>query len=347
MANYTTVSIDGDSFLINGRPTCEGRTFRGMDIQGLLMNSRMVQGIFDDRNPDTRPMWDYPDGPWDAARNTREFIAAMPVWKQHGLHAFTINLQGGSPEGYSESQPWHNSAFEADGSLREDYIGRLKSILDRADDLEMVPIVGFFYFGQDHRLVDEQAVIRAALNAADWLLAGGYTNVVVDIANEVDIPFYTHEIIKLPRAHELIRIVQEHTAGKVASPAGRLLVSTSTAGGSLPSAEIVDAADFLLLHGNGVSEPRRIREMVDACRAMHAYRGQPVLFNEDDHYAFDQDDNNMLAAIGRRAGWGYFDYRMAGEGYDAGYQSVPANWGISSPRKKAFFSLLAEVTGGR
>ena len=39
------------------------------------------------------------------------------------------------------------------------------------------------------------------------------------------------------------------------------------------------------------------------------------------------------------------DYRLTGEGFDDGYQSVPVNWGISSPRKKAFFERLKEVTG--
>jgi hypothetical protein len=37
---------------------------------------------------------------------------------------------------------------------------------------------------------------------------------------------------------------------------------------------------------------------------------------------------------------------MKGEGFDDGYQSVPVNWGISSPRKKGFFDKLEEITGG-
>src|SRR5262245_40188558 len=114
----TTVSIDGEKFLINGQPTYAGRTWDGVSIEGRLMNSRMVQGVFDDLNPETRERWVYPDtGKWDAERNTREFIAAMPEWRRHGLLAFTLNLQGGSPEGYSKAQPWHNSAFAADGAL--------------------------------------------------------------------------------------------------------------------------------------------------------------------------------------------------------------------------------------
>jgi hypothetical protein len=67
-----------------------------MRVEGLLLNCRMVQGIFDDLNPETRSLWDYPDGLWDAERNTREFVAAMSEWRDHGLLSFTINLQGGS-----------------------------------------------------------------------------------------------------------------------------------------------------------------------------------------------------------------------------------------------------------
>ena len=123
-ARTTTVSIAGEAFHINGAPTYPGRTYRGHRVEGLLMNSRMVQATFDDRNPETRARWAYPDtGTWDPDRNTREFLAAMPEWRRHGLLAFTVNLQGGSPEGYSKGQPWHNSAFEADGSLRDDYLG--------------------------------------------------------------------------------------------------------------------------------------------------------------------------------------------------------------------------------
>ena len=94
----TEVTIRGDAFLINGRPTYAGRTFNGKRIEGLLMNVRVVQGIFDDLNPETAPRWVYPDTKrWDPDRNTSEFTAAMAEWKRHGVLAFTINLQGGSP----------------------------------------------------------------------------------------------------------------------------------------------------------------------------------------------------------------------------------------------------------
>ena len=80
-------------------------------------------------------------------------------------------------------------------------------------------------------------------------------------------------------------------------------------------------------------------------RAVPGYRPMPILFNEDDHFDFDKPLNNFTAAIAGRASWGYFDFRMKGEGFDEGYQSVPVNWKISSERKRGFFKLLSEITG--
>jgi hypothetical protein len=317
-----------------------------MTVQGLLFNARMVQGIFDDRNPETRGRWNYPNGAWDPERNVREFIAAMPSWKANGLLAFTINLQGGSPEGYSRSQPWVNSAFETDGRLRPDYLSRLARILDRADELGMIAIVGFFYQGQERRMDDEQAVVRAAEAATDWLIEKGYTHVLIEVANEADNAGFKHDAIKPSGgAVPLIERLKERSVGRVASAARRLLVSTSLNGGQVPSDSLAKAVDFVLLHGNGVRDPARITAMVDETRKLPSYRGQPILFNEDDHFDFDRPANNMLAALRAYASWGYFDYRLAGEPFDDGYQSVPVNWTISSPRKRAFFDLVSKVTG--
>ena len=336
----TVVSIQGDAFHINGRPTYPGREWKGSKIEGLLFNSRMVQAIFDDLNPETVSRWAYPDtGQWDAERNTREFLAAMSEWRRHGLLAVTINLQGGSPQGYSRDQPWHNSAFNADGTLREDYLRRLKQVLDKADELGMVVIVGYFYFGQDQRLRDEAAV-RAGVDAAThWLLEQGYTNVLVEVNNECNVR-YDHAVLQPDRVHELIEQVKNTKRN-----GRRLLAGTSYGGGTIPRENVVRASDFLLIHGNGVGEPARIAQMVQRTRAVPGYRPMPILFNEDDHYDFDEESNNFVAAVREYASWGYFDYRREGEAFDDGYQSVPVNWQISSPRKREFFELLSEITG--
>jgi hypothetical protein len=62
--------------------------------------------------------------------------------------------------------------------------------------------------------------------------------------------------------------------------------------------------------------------------------GKPIDFNED-----STNLANMQAALDAGAGWGYYDR--------TGYQNVPANWGIDTTEKKAFFDLVREVTTPR
>jgi hypothetical protein len=349
----TTVSIAGDRFLVNGRPTYEGRTWTTSydgeyPIEGLLMNARLVQGIFDDVNPQTRGQWGYPDtGRWDPDRNTREFIDAMAAWREHGLLSFTINLQGGCPYGYCRTQPWENTAFRPDGSLRTDFMNRLERVLDRADELGMVPILGYFYFGQDERLLDEAAVERAVDEATAWVLDKGYRNVIVEINNECNIA-YDHAILRCDRVHELIE-----RAKRVERGGRSLYVSTSLGGGSVPPANIVAASDYVLLHGNGVRDPARMVEMIRQVREMDVYTPMPIVNNEDDQpwlvgeQGWAESSNNFVAAVKHYASWGYFDFRREQEhgDYNLGFQSVPVNWQITSDRKRNFFDRLAAITG--
>ena len=75
----TRVAVDGEAWLINGVPTWRQREYRGWPIEGLLLNSRMANAVFDDANPATRFLWRYPDtGRWDADRNHRR-IRARPA----------------------------------------------------------------------------------------------------------------------------------------------------------------------------------------------------------------------------------------------------------------------------
>jgi hypothetical protein len=340
-ARKTSVTIVGDAFHVNGRPTLQGRIWRGYRVEGLLPNSRMVQATFDDLNADTRGRWTYPDGKaWDADRNVREFVAAMAEWRNRGLLAVTINLQGGSPEGYSKGQPWLNSAFTADGALRPDYAARLERVVDEADRIGMVVILGLFYFGQDQVLRDEAAVIRAVDTAVRWVLDRGYRHVLIEVDNECDGRTYDHDVLKPARVPELIERVRRTTVD-----GRRLLVSTSFEGDKVPTVGVVRASDFVLLHGNGVSNPDRIVALVAQTRAVPGAAGKPIVFNEDDHYDFEKPWNNMVAATSVRASWGFFDFRRQGETSDEGYQSVPVSWGISSERKRGFFDLVAEMSG--
>ena len=303
------------------------------------MNIRAVQAIFDDKNAETRSKWAYPDTKtWDPERNTREFCAALADWKRHGILAFTVNLQGGSPEGYSQAQPWENTAIAPDGALRPDYMRRLAAVLDRADELDMVAIVGYFYFGQDQRVRDEAAVKRAVVNATQWLLEKDYRNVLVEVNNECSVRSYDHDILKPPRVHELIELVKNTRRG-----GRRLLAGTSYGGGTPATGNVAKVSDFLLLHGNGPDDPARIRRMIRTSRALPEYRPMPVLINEDDHFRFGDAENHMATSLAERVSWGFFDPGKSD--YSDGYQGPPVNWGISNDRKRQFFAKCKEVTG--
>jgi hypothetical protein len=376
----TLVSIDGEDWLINGRPTYSGRSWRGLRIEGLLLNSRMANGIFDDLNPLTRALWAYPDtAEWDADRNTQELISALPVYRQSGLIAICLNLQGASPFGYyryddasidallarvkrthpkvtreavwkglesTRSQPWESGAFSPDGALRPEFLRRAAAVIEAADKLGMVVCLGLFYFGQDERLVDEAAVLRAVDNACRLVLERGFTNVIIEVANEVDIPLYEHDVLTAPKVHNLIQRVRS-----IEVQGRRLLAGTSVSGRVAPTEEIVAESDFVLLHGNHLDDPAEIVDRIANTRSLATYRGQPLLFNEDDHFDFDRPENNFFNALAGRAGWGYFDPGQGAGGraafgdYVEGYQNPPINWGINTKRKAAFFETLREVTG--
>jgi hypothetical protein len=216
----------------------------------------------------------------------------------------------------------------------------LKKILDKAESLGMVPIVGLFYFGQDQYLEDDAAVMNAADNAIDWLHEKGYRNVMIEVANECDNGGYERDIIKADRIHELINLVKSKE-----KEGFRYLVSTSYNGNRIPKPNVVQSADFILIHGNGVNDPSRITEMVELTKQVEGYTPMPIVFNEDDHYDFEADSNNFVAAVQAYASWGYFDFRREGEPFSDGYQSIPADWKIDSKRKKAFFGKVKEITG--
>jgi len=339
MTAKTTVSIEGQRFLINGAPTYKDRVWKGAPIEGLLFNARMVQATFDDWNPDTISYWAYPDtGVWDPVRNTAEFIDAMLSWREHGLIAITVNLQGGNA--HAPHEGWVNSAFDAYGELHPAYFDRLRAVIKKADDLGMVVILGLFYFRNDEVLREDSSIRRAVDRTIDWLHGLGARNVLIEIGNECDVLAYDHAILRCDRVHELVEQAKSRVRNGY-----RFLVSSSLRGGSLPPPALVKSADYIILHGNGVDDQYQIASMVYAVRAGPNYRPMPIVFNEDDHYDFDQPSNNFVAATRAYASWGYFDRRYRGDPFKAGFQSVPVDWRISHERKRAFFGLLAKITG--
>ena len=250
-APQTRVAIEGGRWHINGEVT-----YPGTPAEGLLLNVRMVNSTFEDRNRTD----------FDPDANAEEFLAQIPDYVAHGVLAFTLNLQGGMP-GYEGAL---NSAFRPDGTLRDSYLDRVRRVIDECDRRGVVIILGCFYQRQDQILRDEAAVRAGVVNVVKWIEGTGFTNVVLEIANEFDHDGFDHDILRTPEGQiELMELARRTSPG--------LLVSTSGLGhGRLPE-NVARASDFPLIHFNGTpldDIPSRIAALKRLAK--------PIVCNEDD-----------------------------------------------------------------
>ena len=73
---------------------------------------------------------------------------------------------------------------------------------------------------------------------------------------------------------------------------------------------------------------------------------KPILFNEDDHYSFNNITNHLSISIDNHVSWGYFDGCNSSDAsnYFNGYQCPPTDWSINTPRKKSFFENVFNYT---
>jgi len=354
------LSCHGEEFLLDGRPTYEGRHCEGHKVQGLLLDVRAVQATFDDANPETRSLWAYPDtGVWDPDRNTEELCEALPSWRAHGVLAFTVNFQGGgalySPRIYDR---YDNSGFTPRGDLKPAYAARMERVLAAADALGMAVIVGLFYWRHMNRLRDERAVWRAARSALDFLTRTGRRNVLIEVANETHDRF-GYDLFRLEQAHEMIEELRHDYPGFLYSTS--LVGADPRTGSGMPPDSLVAACDYVLLHGNGAT-PDLLAEAIGAVRALPAFaaKPKPIVINED-----SVGIPNLEAAWRNYASWGYFDQGYGGpDGWGgdlyvdfrsrprerryedlSGFQTPPVNWTINTPHKRAFFGRVAEIVG--
>jgi hypothetical protein len=293
-ATQTRVSIVDGRWHINGLVT-----HAGTPAEGLLMNVRMVNAVFEDDRP--RQTWpDQLPPDFDPTGNTDAFIAQIPSYVASGVRAFTISLQGGMP-GYEGA---HNSAFEADGTLRPTYLARVERAIRAADRHGAVVILSLFYQRQHgaapthlpRALRGQPAVRNAVVNATRWVRNAGFTNVLLEIANE-----YAHggfrnwtdgEWLRTPAAQvELITLARTTHPG--------LLVSTSGMGSAVIDASIAEAADFVLLHTNNTPLDAYADRIAEARR-----HGKPVTINEDDKVGAEGAEA-ARRAVAAGAGWGF------------------------------------------
>lgn len=315
----TAISIQGQDFLINGQKTYTEIPGSCPDAHGLLMNARFIQGVFDDKADPAR--FNRFGREFETEQNTRDLIASLPQWYSCGLRAITVGFQGGGPCYTTDNKTIDNNPYGADGrSIDPAYIDRMDRLIRAADALGMVLIVSFLYPGQLPRLQDEQAVIDAVRSAARFLKEQQYTNVMIEVCNEMDMD-KAHPIVHQPAGMvQLIELARHESGG--------MPVSCSCAGGvSFP--EISQASDYILIHGNGCTR-QQLYNLIGKVRQESP--GKPVLCNEDSS-AIGQ----LQVAFDTHTSWGYYN--------NISKQEPPADWSVNPGEDHFFAHRMARGIG--
>ncbi len=275
---HTGVSIQKGRWFINGAVT-----YRGARAEGLLMNVRMVNAVFEDVR---RPAF-------DPEANTQRFLEALPHYVSHGVRAFTINFQGGMP-GYEGAV---NSAFDADGNLRGAYLQRVRRVIEACDRRGAVVILGCYYQRQDQVLKDAGAVRAGVANVAQWLKGCGFTNVVLEVANEFGHGGFDYRLLKTAAGQiELIQLAKNTHPG--------LLVSTSGLGDGTVPPDVARVADFLLIHFNST----KLDDIPLRIKALQQF-GKPVVCNEDARTG-TAGARAAALCVAHGASWGLMEERV-------------------------------------
>lgn len=281
----TKVSIDGTRWLVN-----EKVINQGSPAEGLLMNVRMVNSIFED---DSYKIKEY-DSDFDPDLNTNNFIKRIPEYVDHGVNAFTVCLQGGLP-GYEGAI---NSAFNVDGTLRDSYMNRAARVIKAADANGAVIILSCFYQRQhshERALAGKDAIKKAVVNVVQWISSNDFTNVVLEISNE-----YAHGGFRNWTDGDWLRSVDGQVElillAKEKNP--KLLVTTSGMGNGTITAPIEEVADFLLIHYNNTP----LANIAEKVNQLKEYN-KPIVCNEDDKIGHTGAMAAFLS-VKAGAGWG-------------------------------------------
>ena len=310
----TKLTIDEENFLINDKLIYSEIPDSKPEAHGLLMNARFIQGIFDDKNDRERyNRWGRKFSP---DKNTDDLIAALPEWYNYGLRAFTTGFQGGGPCFTTDNATIHNNPFGEDGtSIDPAYADRMDRLIRAADEIGMIVIPSFFYGAQARRLKDGNAVRNAVTVASRFLRDGGYTNVIIEVANEQDIPpFKEHPIIREPEGMAmLIDLARQESGGLPVGCSG---------GGNSAYRQICEASDVILIHGNGCSR-QKLYELIKKARSYSP--GKPVVINED-----SQAIGQLDVCYKTHVSWGYYNNMTK--------QEPPADWGVT-PGEDTFFAM--------
>jgi hypothetical protein len=311
-------SYDQRSFYVREAGGKWAKTYTGSQFRpeaaGKLMNLRIAQAVVHDE-------W-LTEEPFDPDRLTDRVISALDTYKQHGILAINVSLQGANPA-YERSETikrdrhyrlgpgkgMHTSAFRPDGSLKPEWMKRTLRLARELNRRGMVLNLIYFYGYQDEIFADTAAIDRAARNATDWLIANDLRNVMIEIANEHDGGAYDHDRYIHREMSKLIHIVKSCFKG------WRLPVSASTLGKGMPVHDGVrKSGDYAAIHGNNNApedKARRVKELV----ADPGVPG-PIYMNEDNNGRETTLETLALelascdAVFNNGGSWGYMPWRQ-------------------------------------
>jgi hypothetical protein len=318
----TKITIDKNDFFINGKKVYSDLKNSKKESQGLLMNARFIQGIFDDKADPTR-FERFGFGKWDADAQTDRLIAALPQWYHYGLRAFTVGIQGGGPCFTLDNKSIDNNPFGEDGlNFDPAYAERLDRLIKASDAIGMVVIVSILYGAQSRRIKDGKGIRNAVIRASRWLKDQSYSNVLIEVANEMDVnQFENHKIVyEAEGASALVDLAKYESGG--------IPVGCSPKGGSRYR-ELAEVSDYVILHGNECSR-QSFYNMIQEVRTWCP--DKPILCNED-----SQAVSQLKVSEKTHTSWGYYNNLTK--------QEPPTDWSVQ-PGEDAFFVMrMAEMLG--
>ena len=142
-------SVQGEQLLLNNQP---------MKILGLRCSNALISD-----------------------QTSQELIDQLPNYRDHGINAVSVFFMGsrfGDVKGY-----------RPDATLDPVYAARMGRIIEAADELGMVVVVGCLYWGDSKAKAElehweQEDADRAIANTVTWLKEHDYRNVFVDADNE-------------------------------------------------------------------------------------------------------------------------------------------------------------------
>ncbi len=295
--------------------TYSGAAYR-RQARGKLMLLRLAQSLFDDEWIEERP--------FDPDLNTQQVIDALDFYKQHGVLAISVGLQGDNPGGgkqingaaRNESAKAGDkkaaliSAFRSDGSLKPEWLNRLERLLTAANERGMVVCLVFFYPGQDEIFESPNVIPTAARNITDWLIEKNFRNVVINVADEWDLDgrSWGHARFipeNIDRFVELIRERFNHADYT-------LPIGASSSGNMSYPDSLAQICDVVLLHGNGRTPGEklgRLRQFQATKRALWMVQDDNGQETTLANLAREKASADTLFKDG--AGWGFTPWKQA------------------------------------